>query len=119
MNTLPRYILGFLLSLGLTAVAFWLVQAHMNSVGVLSPEILILALVVLALIQLVVQAVCFLRVGAGTHAAWNTALLSFTFFVVVVIAGWSLWIMSNLTNQTRTAEEIFKSEAIVSSSTHD
>lgn len=107
------YFTGFTLSLLLTFGAFGLVQQYLASGGAfMSLTLLVPTLILLALLQLIVQMVCFLHVGRGKHAAWNVAALSFALFVVVVIVGGSMWIMDHLHHQTYSPEEIFESEAI-------
>jgi cytochrome o ubiquinol oxidase operon protein cyoD len=96
MPRLRNYIIGFVSSVALTLVAFWLVAQHLASDhGSPSHEVLFPALILLAVIQFFVQLVFFLHVGRRKEG-WNTVALFFALFVVVVIVGGSLWIMSNL-----------------------
>lgn len=92
-GTLLSYIVGFGLSILLTLVAFTLVGQHsfLPSKGF---EVVTLA--ILALAQLFIQVVFFLHVNTSPYARWNLLSFLFTVFVVVTIAGGSLWIMYNL-----------------------
>lgn len=90
-GTVKSYIVGFLLSIGLTILAFWLVGDK-----VLSTAGTYVALSVLALIQLFVQVTFFLHLNTQKHTRWNLTSFLFATFVVVIIAGGSLWIMYNL-----------------------
>ena len=105
------YTLGFVLSLLLTVMAFSFVAQ-----GALAPQVLLLALVALALLQLVVQLVCFLHLGRE-KAPWSVAAFAFAIFTVVVLVGGTLWIMGNLKHQDDMLQ-IFK-EGVVSPQTHD
>ena len=87
-NTFKLYVTGFILSLFLTIVPYLLV---VNSA--LTAKNLVLAIVVLALAQLVVQVVFFLHL---TAKRWNLIIFIFTIFVVAILVGGSLWIMYNL-----------------------
>jgi len=113
MKQLYTYILGFTLSLALTLVAFGLVQEHVASSHEFFPhEVAVPTLIALAVIQLFVQVTCFLHVGRGKHASWNTVVLSLAMFVVVVIVGGSIWIMGHLDHQSHTVEELLEAEAV-------
>ena len=90
-KTLSAYIIGLVLCTILTLVAFALVDKHL-----LDPEGLYITLAALALVQLVVQVICFLRLNASAEGRWNLMPFLFTIFVVVVVVGGSLWIMYNL-----------------------
>lgn len=89
MPTLRNYTIGFALSILLTLFAFWTVPGL--------PHMLIYpALILAAIAQLVIQLVCFLHLGSerGTH--WNLTIFAFTFVIVGILVGGSLWIMYNL-----------------------
>lgn len=90
-KTLPIYLLGFVLSLVLTAMAFFVVAFRWGD-----PIHLYLTVAILALIQLFVQVVCFLRLNASPEARWNLVSFVFTIVVVLVLVGGSMWIMYNL-----------------------
>lgn len=90
-KTLTAYIIGFVLSLLLSVAAFVLVGKHL-----LNTRDLYISISVLALLQFIVQTVCFLRLNADPEGRWNLYPFIFAIFVVVVLAGGSLWIMYNL-----------------------
>lgn len=85
------YITGFLLALILTLVAYLAVINHW-----LSGSGLIVAIVILALLQLVVQLVFFLHFGKDKNRIWHSAAFYFMILILLVIVGGSLWIMQNL-----------------------
>ena len=95
MTTARTYIIGFVLSLLCTLAAFWLVGFVL-----LSREMKLSALVVLALAQLIIQLVCFLHLGRERKAHWNVVAFAFAVFVVAVLVGGTLWIMGNLRQNT-------------------
>lgn len=91
------YIAGYVLSLGLTSTAFWLVHKHLQSHHVSpSDNFMLAALAVLALTQLMVQLVFFLHLDRESKPRWNGLVLSFAAMVVVILVGGSIWIMTNL-----------------------
>lgn len=85
------YFTGFILSIFLTAAAFFVVAAHLfpSSQG-------IAVIVVLAIAQFFVQAIFFLRIGQWGKQSWNVIVFIFAFFVVVIVVVGSLWIMYHL-----------------------
>jgi len=106
MKSLNAYILGFVLSIGFTLVAFWTVGAGFGAgmgVGIL---------VVLAVLQLLVQLILFLHLGREPKPRWNLIAFFFALFVVVVIVGGSLWIMNNVNHEQLGSYNVFEKENI-------
>lgn len=85
------YIIGFVLSVILTLLAYSLVVN-----GVLGGWNLIYALVGLAVVQLLVQLLFFLHLGRESEPRWNLLVFDFTLVVVIILVVGSLWIMNNL-----------------------
>lgn len=107
------YTTGFALSLILTAAAFWLVYARP-----LGADLMAAALVLLALLQLIVQVVCFLHLGRErTH--WNAIALAFAAFVILILVGGTLWIMAHLTHNAHDLSEIYEGGEIAPHTQHD
>lgn len=90
-KTLKLYFIGFALCLLLTFIPFALVANQM-----LSPPWLYTALTILALLQLYVQVVFFLRLNGSQKGRWNLVSFIFTIVVILVVVFGSLWIMYNL-----------------------
>lgn len=93
-DTLKRhlsYIVGFIISLGLTVLAYWLVTN-----GILPKTALIATIVTLAVAQLAVQLIFFLHIGEEKGARWKLVTFAFALIVVVIVVGGSIWIMNNL-----------------------
>lgn len=83
------YIIGFLLSIITTVVAYALVVNNVWSTDKLTYVILAIAVV-----QLAVQMVFFLHLGQGSR--WKAATFYFTLLVVLIIVIGTIWIMNNL-----------------------
>jgi cytochrome o ubiquinol oxidase subunit IV len=90
--TLDGYLIGFGLSVILTAVPFYLVMS-----GVLeSKTATALAITILAVAQIVVHMVYFLHLDAKSEAGWNLMALIFTAVILFIALTGSLWIMYHL-----------------------
>lgn len=89
--TLTKYIIGFVLSLVLTGVAFVLVVNE-----VLSGLALLWALGGLALVQMVVQLIFFLHLGDEAGPRYKLASFAFMVGILLIIVVGSIWIMNNL-----------------------
>jgi cytochrome o ubiquinol oxidase subunit IV len=90
--TLDGYLIGFGLSIILTAVPFWLVMS-----GALeSKTATALAITILAVAQIVVHMVYFLHLDARSEAGWNMMALIFTAVILIIALTGSLWIMYHL-----------------------
>ncbi len=94
MKKFHPYIIGFSLSLILTLVAFGLVWFLP-----LSPQMIAVILLCLALVQLFVQIFFFLHIGAASQ--WNKMTLVLALLIVLFVVGGSLWIMAHLKHLER------------------
>jgi cytochrome o ubiquinol oxidase operon protein cyoD len=90
--TVRGYVTGFVLSVVLTAIPFWLVMGHAIS----QQWLLVLALLGLGSVQIVVHMVYFLHMNARSEAGWNLLALIFTMVLVVIALVGSLWVMYHL-----------------------
>lgn len=100
--TVWLYIVGFVLAVGLTILAYLTVTEHW-----LVGSTLVFGLMGLAVIQFVVQLIFFLHVGQESKPRWNLAVFLFTLLVLMVIVFGSLWIMYNLNyNMNMTSEQM-------------
>ncbi|WP_119153860.1 cytochrome o ubiquinol oxidase subunit IV [Caldimonas tepidiphila] len=86
------YAIGFLLSVVLTAIPFWLV---MNKV---LPSSTATALVILgfAAVQVVVHMVYFLHMNTKVEGGWSMLALIFTAVVIFIMLAGSIWVMYHL-----------------------
>jgi cytochrome o ubiquinol oxidase operon protein cyoD len=86
------YLIGFGLSLVLTAVPFWLVMT-----GVLADaQSTAIAIIALAFVQIVVHTLFFLHVNTRAEGGWTLMALIFTLVIVAIVISGSLWIMYHL-----------------------
>lgn len=106
--TLPTYLIGFLLSLYLTFIAYWLTVHHSISTSYLAA-----AIIGLALLQFFVQAWYFLHIGRERKPRWNLLIFSFMILTVLILVIGSLWIMANLDyHHQMSPQEIIKDEGV-------
>lgn len=89
-GSIKTYALGLALCCLLSALPFyWVMTAETPSMG------LILAIMAMALIQIMVQLVFFLHLlEAGQQ--WTVMALVFTLVILIIVVGGSLWIMHDL-----------------------
>ena len=90
-GTRKSYITGFLLSVVLTAIPFYLVMT-----GVLSNLTTSLIVIALAVIQIIVHMIYFLHMDAKSEGGWNLMALIFTIVLVVITLSGSLWVMFHM-----------------------
>jgi len=85
------YAIGFVASVILTAIPFWLVMT-----GALSPGATALAIIVSAIAQIVVHTICFLHVNTQAEGGWTLIAFVFTAVLLLILIVGSLWIMYHL-----------------------
>lgn len=85
------YVTGFILSVILTAIPFWLVMT-----GTLSPGLTAAVIVAFAIVQVIVHMVYFLHMSPKAEGGWTLTTLVFTLIVVVIMLAGSLWVMHHL-----------------------
>ena len=85
------YLIGFLLSVVLTAIPFWLVMK-----GTLDPQVTAALIIVAAVVQIVVHTVCFLHVNTSSEGGWTLLAYVFTAVMVLIVIAGSLWIMYHI-----------------------
>lgn len=87
------YLIGFVLSVVLTAIPFWLVMA-----GVIeSRQVTAFLVMAFALVQIVVHMVYFLHMDTKSEGGWTFMALLFTVILIVIALSGSLWVMYHLT----------------------
>lgn len=90
-GNVKNYTIGFILSVVLTLIAFYIVWQ-----SILDGMLLVSSLVVLAITQLYVQVRFFFSLEDEAKPRWNTMAFLFMMLVVVIVVLGSLWIMDNL-----------------------
>jgi cytochrome o ubiquinol oxidase subunit IV len=91
-GSLSTYLLGFVLSVVLTAIPFWLVMS-----GVLpSKQVTALIIMAFATVQIVVHMIYFLHMNTKAENGWSMMAMIFTIVMVVIAMSGSLWVMNHL-----------------------
>jgi len=90
------YIVGFILSIVLTLVAYFTIVN-----GWLAGRGALLFVAALAIVQLLVQLLFFLHLGDERGPRWNLMTFLFAGLVVVIVVVGSLWIMYNLNHNMK------------------
>jgi len=85
------YIIGFVISIILTLIAFVLV---MN--GSLPKSSILFWISVAALVQIFVQLLFFLHLNTSSEQRWNLLAFALTVLITILLVGGTLWIMHNL-----------------------
>lgn len=86
------YLVGFLLSVVLTAVPFWLVMTG----ALQDTQWTAIAIIVFAIAQILVHTVCFLHVNTRSEGGWTLLAYAFAAVIVLIVISGSLWIMYHL-----------------------
>ena len=86
------YMIGFLASVLLTAVPFWLVMG--NVLG--SQNTTVVVILGFAMIQIVVHMVYFLHMNFHSEGGWNMLALLFTAVLLFITLSGSLWVMYHM-----------------------
>ena len=89
-GTLKSYVVGFILSLGFTALSFGAVMT-----GVLPRDMILPAITLLAVVQVLVQLLFFLHLGTAPEQRNNTVIFLLTALLIVIVVALSLWVMHN------------------------
>ncbi|WP_368641815.1 cytochrome o ubiquinol oxidase subunit IV [Castellaniella ginsengisoli] len=91
-GTFKGYMTGFILSVILTVIPFWLVMD-----GVLaSSSATALAILLIGAAQMVVHMVYFLHMSPRSEGGWTLLALIFTIIIVAIALAGSLWVMYHL-----------------------
>ena len=91
-GTKRSYLVGFLLSVVLTAIPFWLVMAS----PIANPGVTAALVITFAVVQILVHTVCFLHVNTQAQGGWTLIAYVFTGVIVLITIAGSLWIMYHL-----------------------
>jgi len=101
-STFSGYMLGFVLSVVLTAIPFWLVMS-----GTLpSKQITALVIMAFAVVQIVVHMIYFLHMNTKSENGWSMMALIFTIVMVVIALSGSLWVMNHLNSNMMPIHEM-------------
>ncbi|MGF6394760.1 cytochrome o ubiquinol oxidase subunit IV [Pseudomonas plecoglossicida] len=90
-GSVKSYMIGFVLSIILTAIPFGLVMFPS-----LPKNLTVLVVVAMAVIQVVVHLVYFLHMDRSKEQRTNVTTFLFTGLVIALLVGLSLWIMFSI-----------------------
>ncbi|WP_116813414.1 cytochrome o ubiquinol oxidase subunit IV [Steroidobacter cummioxidans] len=91
-GTLKEYVTGFILSVILTAIPFYLVMGDVS----LSKTTIAFVIMAFAAVQMVVHMVYFLHMTPKSEDGWTLTSLVFTLILVVITLAGSLWVMYHM-----------------------
>ena len=90
--TAGGYMTGFVLSVILTAIPFWLVMAKVFA----NPIVTTFVILGFAMVQIYVHMVFFLHMTSKAEGGWTWMSLIFTLVLVVITLSGSMWVMYHL-----------------------
>lgn len=93
-STFKGYMTGFILSVILTAIPFWIVMAKVFD----KPATTALVVLAFAVVQIVVHMIYFLHMNTKAEGGWSMLALVFTLVLVVITLSGSIWVMYHLNN---------------------
>ncbi|WP_066797591.1 cytochrome o ubiquinol oxidase subunit IV [Sphingomonas soli] len=103
-GSLRAYLIGFLLSVVLTAIPFWMVMT-----GAMAPQVTAAIIVAFAVVQILVHTVCFLHVNTRSESGWTLMAFVFTAVMVLIVIAGSLWIMYHIDGNMMPTPEMIAS----------
>ena len=93
-GTLQSYLIGFGLSVVLTAIPFWLVMS-----GVIADKtVAAITIMGFAFVQIIVHVIYFLHVDFKSERGWTIMTFIFTVVILFITLSGSLWVMYHLTS---------------------
>jgi len=109
--SVKSYMIGFVLSIILTAIPFGLVMdpAHHG----LTAQTVLAAILTFAVVQVFVHIVYFLHMDRSAEQRWNVVAFSFTTLILVIVVAGSIWIMHNATTNMEHAMRATSSEGVI------
>jgi len=101
-GSLSTYLLGFVLSVVLTAIPFWLVTSGVFP----SKQVTALIIMAFAAVQIVVHMIYFLHMNTKAENGWSMMAMIFTVVMVVIALSGSLWVMNHLNSNMMPVHEM-------------
>ncbi|MBL4826395.1 MAG: cytochrome o ubiquinol oxidase subunit IV [Spongiibacteraceae bacterium] len=90
-GSVKEYVIGLLLSIVLTGIAFGVVMS-----GAVAESISLILILLCAVAQVMVQLVFFLHMNTSSDQLWNTTSAVFVVILVAILIVGSVWIMQHL-----------------------
>lgn len=100
--TLRGYLMGFVLSVILTAIPFWLVMGE----GLENKQATAIIIMAFAAVQMIVHVIFFLHMNSKSEEGWTLVSLIFTLILVVITLVGSLWVMYHLNTNMMPKHEV-------------
>ncbi|NTE85150.1 cytochrome o ubiquinol oxidase subunit IV [Agrobacterium rubi] len=91
-GSFKSYMIGFILSVILTAIPFWLVMGDVLE----SRTTTVIVIMIFGVIQVFVHMIYFLHMNTKSQGGWTFMSLLFTLVVVMITLVGSLWVMYNM-----------------------
>jgi cytochrome o ubiquinol oxidase subunit IV len=91
-GSLKTYAIGFILSVILTAIPFWLVMTK----AFVKSDVTAFVILAFAAVQIVVHMVYFLHMNTRSEGGWSMLALIFTVVLVVIVLSGSIWVLYHL-----------------------
>ena len=86
------YVIGFILSVILTGIPFWLVMTG----AIADKGTTALVIMGFAFVQIIVHMIYFLHMNTKSEHGWTVMAMLFTVVIVVITLSGSLWVMYHL-----------------------
>jgi cytochrome o ubiquinol oxidase operon protein cyoD len=109
--SVKSYMIGFVLSVILTAIPFGLVM-NTTHYGFTADTVLA-AILALAVVQVFVHVVYFLHMDRSAEQRWNVLAFSFTVMILAIVVAGSIWIMHNATANMEHSMAPTSSEGVI------
>ncbi|WP_241622330.1 cytochrome o ubiquinol oxidase subunit IV [Rosenbergiella australiborealis] len=90
-GSVKSYMIGFILSIILTGIPFWMVMD-----GSSAQSTTLAVVVICAVVQVIVHLVYFLHLDSKSEGGWNLVAIVFSAIIILIVVVGSLWIMWNL-----------------------
>lgn len=90
-GSVKSYMIGFILSIILTGIPFWIVMD-----GKAAHSTILAVVVICAVVQVIVHLIYFLHLDSKAEGGWNLVSIVFAAIIILILVVGSLWIMWNL-----------------------
>ena len=91
-GTMGSYMIGFGLSVLLTAIPFWLVMNQTFA----NPQVTAFVIMGFAMVQIIVHMIYFLHMNTRSEGGWSFMAMMLTIVLVVIVLSGSMWVMYHL-----------------------
>ena len=89
--TVGKYMIGFILAIGLTLLSFGIVAA-----GIQPKYAAVIGLVLAAIVQIMIHLHYFLHLDRSAENQWNLIAIVFTGIILAIFIGGTVWVIFTL-----------------------